>query len=326
MKPVFVLGCLAAVMSVMLWVNFSTALDSTAVSDETRITLEENAKSILIKVNDREILNYCCQESPKKPYLRNLCTPQGVQILRDSPSDHKHHHALMFAVTADNVDFWSEGPNNGLEKSLSIESPTTKVRHGLGQAEFTQKLSWIDPKTEKPIVQESRRIVAFASPNINATLLSWHATLEPAAGKESVTLGGSHYFGLGMRFIPSMDAAGEFVTSDNKEGEAVRGSEKLTPARWCAYRSQADGKPVTVAIFDSPKNPRHPNKFFTMRPFAYLAATLNLWKEPMTIKAGKPLRLTYGVVAWDGRIDAADIEKTYERWTKLEAIPQSQEQ
>jgi hypothetical protein len=314
MKHFFVIGFFTLLAAGVFWQN-----DLRAQSKEAKIAIVvEDNQSIVVKAADREVLEYQCQESPNKPYVRQLFTLGGVQILRDSPGDHKHHHGLMFALKADNVDFWGEQPGAGIEKQISLDPMQSITSNGLGRADFSQKLEWIDPQTEKPLVQEVRRIKIFASPELKATLLSWHTTLEPAKGKESILLGGEHYFGLGMRFVTSMDEEGEFVTSDNKEGESVRGSEKLTPARWCAYRSKAGGKPVTVAIFDSPANPRHPNKFFTMRPFTYLAATLNLWKEPMTLKAGETLKLAYGVAAWDGHIDAAEIEKTYQQWLEIE--------
>jgi hypothetical protein len=98
----------------------------------------------------------------------------------------------------------------------------------------------------------------------------------------------------------------------------VRGTERLSPAKWCAYSAPAEGKMVTVAIFDHPANLRHPNRMFTMsEPFSYISATLNLWQEPFTLKAGEPLNLRYGVAAWDGKIDATKVEKTYQQWLSL---------
>jgi hypothetical protein len=71
-------------------------------------------------------------------------------------------------------------------------------------------------------------------------------------------------------------------------------------------------------MFDDPKNPRHPAKMFTMsKPFAYLSATLNLWKEPMELKCGAELDLCYGVAVCDGKLGAAGIEKLYQRWLTL---------
>jgi hypothetical protein len=283
--------------------------------------IPEEYKSIKIKLDDRELFEYLAVESPNKPYVKKLFAPGGVQILRDSPEDHKHHHALMFALTAGNVDFWGEESGAGIEKAAAMEF-SNSTSNGILRAVIKQRVDWTDPKSDASIVREYRKLRGFASPEIKATLLSWHSTLKPAEGKDSVVLGGGHYFGLGMRFVVSMDVEGEFLFADDKEGETVRGTEKLTPARWCAYRSKADGKPVTVAIFDSPDNPRHPNRFFTMtQPFAYLSATLNLWKEPMTLKAGETLKLSYGVAAWDGHVEPAEIEKTYGEWLKLDKDP-----
>ena len=75
-----------------------------------------------------------------------------------------------------------------------------------------------------------------------------------------------------------------------------------------AAQGKVDGKPVTVALFDHPDNPRYANRIFTMNiPFAYQSLTLNLWKEPLTIEAGKTLRLTYGAAAWDGILSRQQI-------------------
>jgi hypothetical protein len=173
-------------------------------------------------------------------------------------------------------------------------------------------------RSSEALLIEHRAIEAYQADDLSATLLTWCTLLEPAPGKDSVILTGSHYFGLGMRFVESMDLGGRFFNSEGIEGELVRGSERLTAARWCAYVASADGGKVTVAIFDHPTNPRHPARMFTMTPpFAYLAATLNLWKEPMTLQTGKPLALKYGVAVWDGEAEAKRIDSLYQRWAKL---------
>ena len=287
-----------------------------AAADVTLRIQHENNTVTAIR-DGREVLKYRCADVPFKPYLQELLTPGGVQILRDSPFDHKHHHALMFAVAVDGVDFWSEKEGCGRQVSRSIEGVRSSAHNGESQAAFTQQLDWLGPKEEK-LLAERRSITLYGGTDIPATLLTWRSRLTAPAGKEAVKLGGSHYFGLGMRFVESMDKAGRFFNSEGKEGEVVRGSERLAPARWCAYTSAADGKPVTVAIFDHPGNPRRPARFFTMRPFAYLGATMNLWKEPFELQAGTPLDLRYGVALWDGEVEPDQVEKIYERWMKLE--------
>jgi hypothetical protein len=256
--------------------------------------------------------------SPLKPYVKGLSTPGGVQILRDSPADHKHHHGLMFAVGVDGVDFWAEEAGAGKQERQGSEGSGGGMEDGALMAELTQQLEWINPRGPKTLLTERRAIkVAVLEKPRPATLLTWNTRLSPAQGVESVKLDGHHYYGLGMRFLVSMDQGGRFFNSAGQPGEVIRGSERLVSAKWAAYTAKADGKPVTVAIFDHPKNPRHPNKIFTMSPpFAYLSATLNLWKQPMELKAGQDLDLRYGVAVWDGETPAEAIEALYARWAK----------
>jgi hypothetical protein len=260
-------------------------------------------------------MDYRGRLTPKKPYVRELFTPAGVQVLRDSPDDHKHHHALMFAVGIDGVDFWSENANCGRQAFRSMQTVAPSARDGAAWAGLVQQLDWIAPKAEKPLATEHRTVGVWQAKDAGASVVTWQTRLEPAAGRPSVKLAGSHYFGLGMRFVESMDKGGRFFNADNKDGEVVRGQERLTRTRWCAYTAKAGDKPVTVAMFDHPKNARHPALFFTMpAPFAYISATLNYWKEPLEVKAGQPLELRYAVAAWDGQIGADQVEKLYQRW------------
>jgi hypothetical protein len=113
-----------------------------------------------------------------------------------------------------------------------------------------------------------------------------------------------------------MDTGGRFINADNKTGTVFRGEERLLRSNWCAYSANDGGKPVTVAMFDHPKNLRHPATWFTMTaPFAYLSATMNLHVEPLTVVAEKPLVLRYAVVLWDGKVKSDEINKLYQNWS-----------
>ncbi len=261
---------------------------------------------VTVRQGTRPLLEYRYAEVPMKPCVSRWFTPNGRNILRDSPHDHKHHHAMMFAVAVEGVDFWSENAACGRQQHRSIE----RLPGG-----FVEQLLWTAPNGDRPLLRERRTIVVRRTGDADVSLVSWQSRLEPPPGKPSVTLTGAHYFGLGLRFVESMDKVGRFFNADGKPGEVVRGEERLVRSRWCAYTAPVDGKPVTVAVFDHPKNVRHPATIFTMpQHFAYLAATLNLWKEPMKVEAGEPLTLNYGVALWDGEVEAATVEKVYREW------------
>lgn len=281
-----------------------------------RIAQENNAVSVLD--GNQPVLRYRYADVPKKPYVDQLYTPSGVQILRDSPDDHKHHHALMYALAVDGVNFWEEHEaNSGRELHKALPELKAVAVDGSSRAMFIEELEWVGPGSEKPLLIEQRTIEVFRRNDLDATLIGWRCRLQTPPGKDTAVITGHHYYGLGMRFLVSMDTGGRFFNADDSPGEDVNG-QRLTGVKWCAYTAKANGKPVTVAIFDHPFNLRHPAKMFSMTtPFAYLSATLNAWKEPITLKAGEPLDLRYGVALWDGEVDKARVEHLYRRWRLL---------
>ncbi len=299
-----------------------TEISNPAIAENSMsITTGENAVSI--NAGSQLLLRYPYRNVPFKPYVQRLFSPAGVNVLRDAPADHLHHHALMFAVKIDGVNFWEETPTAGkqLHQSFTDVKTDTKTnvendkRLEIRQASFTELIDWTNSNREL-LLKEHRKIDVRQGTDLGATLLTWQSKFEIPGGTESATLTGSHYHGLGMRFIKSMDSAGRHFNPDGKPGTVFRGNERLLRSTWCAYTANADGKPVTVAMFDHPKNPRHPATFFTMtKPFAYLSATLNLHKEPLKVVSGKPLVLRYAVAVWDGKVKADRIEKLYRLWT-----------
>jgi hypothetical protein len=266
------------------------------------------AEPVTLGPADRSTLVYESAAHPLKPYVAQLRTPGGIAVLRDSPADHVHHHALMFALSVEGVSFWEEKAGAGKQ----VPGNLTRERDRL-----TQILDWTVPDG-RIVLHEERTVRLHTESGLPATLLTWRSRLQAPRAAGSVKLTGSHYYGLGARFVVAMDKDGTFHNSAGAEGEVVRGTERLTHAAWCAYTAAVDGKPVTFAIFSHPGNLRHPPRMFTMTaPFAYLASTLNLWKEPWTLTSDQPLDLRYGVAVWDGRIEPAAIEALYRRWLDL---------
>jgi hypothetical protein len=305
----------------VLFALAGTSQLSAATGDAAGLRITKDAATISIFDGDRPVFRYRSTGVPMKPYADQLFSPAGVQVLRDSPSDHKHHHGLMYAVKVDNVDFWAEFTSQyGVQRPQSLSGIKATTHDGVGQAGFVQQLNWIGPASPKPMMVERRAINVLSAADLDATLVQWCCCLQTPPGKDSIVVGGDHYFGLGMRFLVSMDRGGHFFNADDKTGSIVRGDELLTPTKWCAYTAKADGKTVTVAVLDHPGNLRHPATMFTMNtPFAYMSATRNEWKQPITVKAGHPLKLCYAVALWDGEVDKATVEKLYQRWLKFSA-------
>jgi len=286
------------------------------VSVKEGLHVETNPQAATVHDAGMPLLEYRYASVPFKPYVRKWYTPAGVNVLRDAPHDHLHHHALMFAVRADGVNFWEERKGCGRQVHRSFEPVRTLRRGATDVVVMTELLDWVGPD-KKPVLAERRTIEVYRAKGLGASLLAWRKHLAPAEGKASVKLTGAHYHGLGMRWVTSMDKVGKCSTPTGKGGKVVRGTERLVATKWCAYTAPVAGKPVTAAMFDHPDNPR-PALWFTMtHPFAYLAATTNLWKQPLTVAGPKPLTLCYGAALWDGAAKPEQIEALYKQWLSL---------
>ncbi|MDR3228550.1 MAG: PmoA family protein [Puniceicoccales bacterium] len=263
-----------------------------------------------------------------KPYVDILTTPAGRNILQDAPRDHIHHHGLMFAIKIDGVNFWEEfrngkpGRETFLRESLTTATadptPTTAAARG----ELGCRLEWRD-FSGKHLANETRTIALRAGVVPDATLTEWTSEFSPTPERKKVTtLGGNFYHGLGLRFDQSLtkSKARFFAAPDAKkpeDGLYDRVAEKLTETRWIACVGELHGKPVTVAMFDCPKNHRPmlayscANKHMT-----YLSATTNLWRQPLKLQPSEKAVFRYAVCIWEGTKNTEEIEQAHGLWLK----------
>ncbi len=262
--------------------------------------------------------------NPRKSYVRFWASPSGINILRDAPADHLHHHGLMFAVGVDEVDFWAEDAKSGWQKDRGITCTGTLPNGTHLSAEnggrtvrlawLVHNLTWTSADGVCPLLEEVRR-VGWAELGQGRTtqpvrLTIWQSELSLPPGKQSARLWGRPYFGFGIRLAESMDKVGEFLNAEGRTG--LEGTND-TPSPWCAYRLKAGDWPITLAIFDHPANPRHPATWFTMlSPFTYMSATLALHREPIELISGAKLHVRYVVALWEEIVPREVLQAFYE--------------
>lgn len=277
------------------------------------LEIRQSSKQTLVVSDGRPVLVYQDTSFSHKPYIKALHTPQGHNILLDSPDDHKHHHGLMLAYHVNGINFWEENEQSGVQQVLLRNSPGQRTNTG-----WTSTLQWHNAAQNQNLITEERRLSLWENNPTGARILTWQSMLQSLEGAAPVTLTGAHYHGLGLRFVRSMDQGGTFFNADNQPGTVFRGQERLVRSVWCAYTASVSGQPVTVAMFSHPRNPR-PTTWFTMPvPFAYLSATMILHKDPLPIKPDAPLLLRYGVALWDGKVPAKEIAEAYSLWLKYQ--------
>ncbi len=298
-----------------VWSEPSTIVAS---STDSQLIVADD-ENISLAAGDRPVCDCKFWSVTHKPYIIRMYTPSGINILRDSPADHIHHHGLMLGISANECDFWAEFPDQPQGRQeltqLSFEAPSGTSR----ASKVTASMLWKNAEGVE-VLQEKRTLEAI--PCDAATLLTWSSELSKKPGQQ-VTLGGSHYFGLGMRFVESMDNDGLFRFSpDQKESTLVRGDERVTQASWAAYTAKLpNGNSATAAIFSHPENLR-PMFAFTMGDnspaFAFLSATINLYRETLTWTDDSVIRLRWGVAIWDGEASQESIDAAYRFWISQE--------
>lgn len=276
-----------------------------------KITLSDTL--LELQEGNSPVLQYKYRDVPFKPYAMSWFTPKGVNVLRDSPEDHKHHHSLMYAITLGDINFWEEIPGAGRQLHRAFSNVFT----GPKQAGFMETLAWAGPKGKKVMLLEQRSLTHHLTGGASARLLTWQSVLKAPKGGDSVVLAGKIYHGLGMRFPVFMDKVGSFHFASDETGAFDDGPHHLAQASWCAYTVADTEHPVTVAMFSAKENPR-PTLWFTMlEPFSYLAGTFDLSRNPITLEAGKTLTATYGLATWDGVVENAAVQELYEQWLSL---------
>ena len=305
---------------VLAFVCFRPAAADDAANKITgkTLTILRDEENVIVKQGDHLLLRYRYRGVPKKPYVAEMTSPGGLNVLRDAPADHLHHHALMFAWGVDGVNFWEEhSPQAGLQ--IHQEWKELRIDSGGGgeRAVLREQLAW---KTSdgKELLEEQRTLIAPATDQGQPRMLTWQAKFAP--GKDAaatLTIAGSKYHGLGVRFIKPMDADGLHFNAAG--GEKVAGTNGKNAA-WSAYTAPVGpGKKVTLAMFNAPNNPRHPCEWFTMGeqpPFAYLSGTLGVGTEPLKLEPGKTMSVSFGVAVFDGAAGASDVSAAYLRWVK----------
>ncbi len=267
-------------------------ITATPSHEDTRITLQFRSRPVMV---------YEFSPSKYKPYVKELCTTKGKNVLLDAPPDHLHHHSLMYGIKVNGVNFWEETSGSGVQRVVRTEPvDSSPGRSSLPQAVLRQELLWVPaadaflPLSNSPaLLVEHRTLTLNVDEARQEVALLWHSRFRVGTSTNTVVLTGSTYHGLGIRFLRELDPVAVHFTAEGRPDLGENRQEtKVYP--WEAVAFDAPGNPVTFAVFGSSKNARGNPHFFSMRtPFAYLSATQGLDQEPLVYRSGDQFEISY---------------------------------
>jgi hypothetical protein len=290
---------------------------------------------IEVSIDGKPFTTFYFGADAPKPYLHPLRAADGTIVTRLYPMenvageshDHPHHRGLWFTHgNVNGLDFWANEPN--------IESTVPKGKVVLRKVEKVDAASgtiravfeWRTPG-DKLLLTEDRTMV-FGGDASRRTI-DFDVTFQAAS--EPVKFGDTKegFFAIRLatpleephRRAQGPERTGKIVNAEGKIGEENNWGKR---SPWVDYSGKLDGKPVGVAIFDHPSNPKHPT-YWHVRSYGLFAA--NIFGEhdfyddktkdgSMTVEPGKTLRFRYRVLIHAGDTQAAGIADLYKDYTK----------
>jgi hypothetical protein len=303
----------------------------------TDVKLTRAADRVRVEIGGKLFTEYVFKGAPK-PFLYPVLAADGTELMRHFPmkkdvdgevKDHPHHRSLWFTHGAVNgVDFWAE---SDLKKQGQIvnESVEHAVKSGVGEIKSRNK--WVGPDGTVHLTDET---VVKVRGTGDARFLDYEVTLKAPKDKPVVfgdTKEGSMAIRLPLWMTPShkqgknvhegkgviVNAEGIRETDSTKKKSDVTWGKKST---WVDYHAPKDGKVYGVAMFDHPKNPRHPT-WWHVRSYALFAANpfgkhdFESLPDPkagdLTIPAGESVTFRWRFYFHQGDEKAAKVAEHY---------------
>jgi hypothetical protein len=315
-----------------------------------------------VLMDGKPFTSYIWPTTLKKPVLFPIRTAAGTPVTRGFPLepragervDHPHHVGLWFNYgDVNGIDFWNnsdgipetERPKMGtiLHRGISVS------KGGTDRGELVTTADWVMPDDSVVLRQEttytftgdqrSRTIdlvitltaqdkrVSFSDNKEGVLGLRVTRALEEPSDKPEV------FTDAGGRptTVASLDNTGVngvYLTSEGTKGAAVWG----TRGRWCTLSGSIGDEPVSIAIFDHPRNPGYPT-YWHARGYGLFAANplgqkaLSNGKDVLNfaLEPGQAATFRYRIVVAGGAAPAQEVEAAWTAWSSqaTEASPGS---
>jgi hypothetical protein len=234
-----------------------------------------------------------------------------------------HQRPLYFGHgDVDGLDFWQESAFDhyysdhghqayGHMVLKNVEKASSEDDAATVRARFTLN----DPNNR--VIAEETQTFTFRG-DAQTRIIDCEFVLYATAGP--LDIGDTKEGTFGIRLAPELSAPlGHMLNSNGAQGEkAIWGK----PADWVDYEGMISGKPVGIAVFDSPLSFRHPTTWharayglFAANPFGAREFTGDPSKDgSWSVPEGKSVTFRYRVLIHEGKFGPAEIGAAYSRY------------
>lgn len=260
------------------------ALSAVAASGDGHVHLSTLPDRVRVEIDGKLFTEYVFSGA-SRPYFYPVLAADGTSLTRDFPmqetpgeeKDHPHQRGLMLQhANLNDVDFWNEpGGGRGAPpaKGRTVQFELVDARSGdIGVLHVRNRYVAPDGR----IIATDDRVFRFQADGSTRSIdteLTYRARAD-----QPLTLGDNkdgmiairvpHWMTLPHRVQGrTTGGGGHLVTARGRRDAEAWG----TRAEWCAYFAARGGTTYGIAIFDHPRNVRHPT-WWMARDYGLLAA------------------------------------------------------
>ncbi|MFT5129667.1 MAG: putative membrane-bound dehydrogenase-like protein, partial [Rhodothermales bacterium] len=289
----------------------------------TSVAHDKAAKTVAVSIGGKLFTEYR-YGNPGKPILYPVIGPHGIPMTRQFPmkkgvageaNDHPHHQSIHYNHPVNGIDFWHG------RGGAQIRNDAVSADIQGDEARIVARNSWV--KGDEVILTDTTEIRAGETDG--GRYIDYTITLH--ASERDITFADSKEGSMSIRTHPALRlqgkvAKGQAINSEGITGKAIWGKA----AKWVDYWGPIDGKPLGIAIFDHPGNPRHPTTWHA-RDYGLVAANpfgskyFKVGDGAMTIKKGDTATFSYRFFFHEGAHADAKIAERYAAWHGAKFVP-----
>jgi hypothetical protein len=317
------------------------------------VVSNEAAQRVDVLIDGKPFTSYIWSDKLKVPVLYPVRSAQGTIVTRGFPLeprpgervDHPHHIGLWFNYGSVNgVDFWNNSsalaPEQQKKMGTVVHRKVISTKSGKDRGELVVEMDWIMPDGQT-ILNERTTYVFHSGP----TQLSIDRIATLTARDQKVVFEDNKEGLIGFRVrreleqpsneplvftdasgrptevkvLDNTGVSGLYRSSEAKTGDAVWG----TRARWTMLSGNVNQEPITLVIFDHPKNTGFPT-YWHARGYGLFAANplgqgvFSNGKEKLnfTLEPKQSVTFRYRLAIVSGPTSPEVVEEGYQSFVK----------
>ncbi len=316
-----------------------------------RVIPNVSQKRVDVAVFGKPFTSYRWDERIMRPVLYPILSSGGSFVTRGFPFetrdgdtiDHPHQVGSSFSYgDVNGIDFWNSSTFRSAEEMKRMgrieHREIVSVKGGGGSGELVTKSAWIAPNGTTLLFETTRYV--FSADGAKRWI-DRETTL--TAGAQDVTFGDSKE-GMFAIHLPSeleqsdqtkvkvtsaggvvsergngSILSGQFFNSEGLKGDKVWG----TLGSWAAVSGKIGDEPVTVAMFDHPKNVSYPSRMMVrgygllaLNPFGQKLFDPSQPERKCELRSGQSITFRHRLLVTSTAADHSSLQKEFAEFAR----------